>query len=56
MDKFLVESQVNARTQLGLEVGLKFSLSILKEVRKLSQDMLVSSLSYLYQALADTTP
>lgn len=56
MDKFLVESQVNARTQLGLEVGLKFSLSILKEVRKLSQDMLVSSLSYLYQALSDTTP
>lgn len=56
MDKFLVESQVNARTQLGLEVGLKFSLSVMKEIRVLSKDMLHNCLSYLYTALSDTTP
>lgn len=56
MDKFLVESQVNARTQLGLEVGLKFSLSVMKEIRVLSKDMLHNCLSYLYSALTDTTP
>lgn len=56
MDKFLVESQVNARTQLGLEVGLKFSLSVLKEAKALSPALLESSLGYIYQALCDTTP
>jgi hypothetical protein len=55
VDKFLVTNEVNARTQLGLEIGLKFSLSILKEVRNISQAMLDSSLQYLYQALADTS-
>lgn len=52
----MVESQADARTQLGLEVGLKFSLSVLREIRVLSPAMLVSSLSYLLEALTSTIP
>jgi len=56
IQRFLEKSDVDHRVQVGLESGFKFSLSLLKEVRSLNQDMLINSLEYLYQTLRWADP
>ena len=41
----------DARAQIGLAVGLKFSINILKELGKVNKDLLVSSLQCLLDTL-----
>ena len=56
VQKFLQKDDVSSRMQVGLESGFKFSLALLKEVRSLSKDALLSSLEYLYQTLRASEP
>ena len=50
------KADVNQRVQVGLESGFKFSLSLLKEIKSINNDMLVKSLEYLYQTLRYAEP
>jgi len=40
-----------ARSQIGLDIGLKFSVNILRELGKVNKDLLVSSLQCLLDTL-----
>ena len=46
----------DARAQIGLDVGLKFSVNILKELGKVNKGLLVSSLECLLETLKQYRP
>jgi hypothetical protein len=57
VDKFLTEASSDAtegRKHVGQNIGLKFALSLIKEIYKVSPAMMKSALEHLYQALCES--